>query len=254
METPDGLNIGDGRDEWTGHLEELRRRIIKVLVVLVLTTGLAFACSSLLAGFLTAPVADLEVKLYAFGPTDKFMAHLHISLLAGLAATLPYLLLQAGLFLWPGLIGGERRCALFVLIVAPLLFFFGAGAAYRFVAPPAMRFFLWFAAGDGVEPLWGLKEYLSLLSSLMLAFGLLLQLPLALLLLFGLGVVSPARVAEARAPIVLLIFFLAAVATPPDVATQLMLGVPLYLIFELTLLLGKRFYRKKKYKQSPGDG
>lgn len=246
METPEGLNTGDGRDDWTGHLEELRRRIIKVLVALVLATGLAFACSSLLAGFLTVPVSSLGVKLYAFGPTDKFMAHLHISLLAGLAATLPYLLLQAGLFLWPGLIGDERRHALLALTAAPLLFFFGAGAAYRFVAPPAMRFFLWFAAGDGVEPLWGLKEYLSLLSSLMLAFGLLLQLPLLMMALFALGVVSPAQVAAARAPIVLLIFLLAAVATPPDVATQLMLGVPLYLIFEFTLFVGKQFYRKNK--------
>lgn len=239
-----------GTGEWTEHLEELRGRIIRVLIVLLLFTLLAFTLSERLVAFLRGPVSDLGVKLYAFGPTDKFMAHLHISMLAGIVATIPYLLLQTGLFVWPGLLGSERRYATLTLTIAPLLFFFGAAAAYGFVAPPAMRFFLWFASGDGVEPLWGLKDYLSLLSGLMIAFGLLLQLPLAMLLLFALNIVSPERVAAARAPIVLLLFFLAAVATPPDVGTQLMLGIPLYLVFELTILVGRLFRRKRDKKES----
>ena len=101
-----------------------------------------------------------------------------------------------------------------------------------------MRFFLNFSAFDGVQPLWGFKEYLSLLYALMIAAGLFLQTPLLLLFAFASGIAAPQTVARYRPHIILLLFFAAALCTPPDVISQAALGIPLYLLFELTLAAG----------------
>jgi len=230
-------------DEWEEHLAELRRRIIAVLVVFFAATVTAFVFSSSIAAFLTAPLNAFQVKLYTFAPAEKFMAHLHLSAWTGAIFSAPFFCLQAGLFLWPGLRGNEYRYALSVLLVVPVLFLLGAGLCYRFMAPIVFKFFLSFGDGDGVESLWNLREYLALLFDIMIASGLLLQLPLALLALIAAGIVSAERVAHYRHHIVLLIFFLAAVFTPPDVVSQIMLAVPLYLLFEGALWLGRMFRR-----------
>lgn len=241
----DGLGGPTDQGEWETHLEELRRRIIAVLAVFLAVTLAAFALSGEIAAFLTEPLARFQVRLHTFAPAEKFTAYLHLAVWTGMVATTPFFCMQAALFIWPGLRGRERRYAAAALAAVPLLFFLGAAAAYRLLAPPVFGFFLSFSAGDGVTALWGLRQYLGLLAGLMLAAGLLLQMPLVLLLLFAAGILSPAAAARARPQIVLLIFFLAAVATPPDVVSQVMLGVPLYLLFEITLLAGRRIARKK---------
>ena len=224
---------------WEEHLAELRRRIIAVLVVFFVAAVVAFVFSSRIAAFLTTPLDAFHVKLYTFAPAERFMAYLHLSAWTGAVFTAPFFFLQAGLFLWPGLRGSEFRCALVVLFVVPVLFLLGAGLCYRFMAPFVFGFFLSFGSGDGIESLWNLREYLSLLFDLMIAAGLLLQFPLALLALIVAGVVSVERIARYRRHVILLIFFLGAVFTPPDVVSQVMLAVPLYLLFEGTLWLGR---------------
>ncbi|GHV77932.1 hypothetical protein AGMMS49942_27530 [Spirochaetia bacterium] len=107
-----------------------------------------------------------------------------------------------------------------------------------------LRFFLRFAAGDGIQQLWGFREYLTLLYALMLAAGLLLQTPLLLLFSFVLGITTPKKVARFRPHIIFLIFLAAAICTPPDIISQVALGVPLYLLFELTLFIGGFLSRK----------
>ena len=228
-------------DDWTPHLEELRRRVIAVLVVFFVATLAAFAFSSHIAAFLTAPLAAFHVALYTFAPAEKFMAYLHLSAWTGLICAAPYVCMQAALFLWPGLRREERRCASCALFVAPVLFLLGAALCYRFMAPIVFGFFLSFGEGDGVQALWGLKEYLTLLFDLMLAAGLLLQTPLLLLATFALGIVKPKTVARFRPHIIVLIFLAAALCTPPDVVSQVALGVPLYLLFELTLAVVRVF-------------
>ncbi|MDR1873746.1 MAG: twin-arginine translocase subunit TatC, partial [Synergistaceae bacterium] len=204
-------------DEWAEHLEELRRRVIAVLVVFFAASVVAFVFSSHIAAFLTAPLARFDVRLYTFAPAEKFMAYLSLSVWTGVLFATPFFCLQTALFLWPGLRGTEHRYAAGALFAVPTLFLLGAALCYRFLAPPVFGFFLSFGLEDGIGALWGLREYLGLLFDLMLASGLLLQMPLALLLLIVAGVVSPGRVARYRPHIVLAIFFLAAVLTPPDV-------------------------------------
>jgi sec-independent protein translocase protein TatC len=234
-----------GGNEWFEHLDELRRRIISVLAVFFLAACLSFVFSGRIASFLMNPVAGLGVSLYTFSPSEKFMAHLHISAVAGAAAAMPFFVLQAALFIWPGLKDRERAFARFVLLAVPTLFIAGAVSAYKFFAPAVLRFFLSFGSGDGVAALWSFREYLSLLSGLVFAAGVSLQMPLILLALFALGAADPAKVASFRPYMIVLIFLAAGMLTPPDVTSQITLGVPLYLLFELTILAG-RFIRKRK--------
>lgn len=232
--------------EWTEHLEELRRRIIAVLVVFTVAAMGAFIFSAHIAAFLTTPVADFGVKLYTFNPTEKFMAYVHLAVWTGALISAPFCILQAGVFVWPALKGRERTFTLIALIAVPVLFIVGAAAAYRFLAPVALRFFLGFGASDNIQPLWGFREYLAMLYALMLAFGLLLQTPLLLLFAFATGIITPQQTAPVRPYIIFLIFLVAAVCTPPDVISQVALGVPLYLLFELTLFAGRFFQPNRK--------
>jgi len=231
-------------DEWIEHLEELRRRIIAVLIVFFVATVTAFVFSSYIATFLVAPLDAFQVKLYTFAPAEKFMAYMRLSAWTGAVFAAPFFCLQAGLFLWPGLRGNEYRYAIVVLFVVPILFLLGAGLSYRFIAPIVFGFFLHFSAGDGVESLWNFREYLTLLFNLMIAAGLLLQLPLALFALIVTGIVSAARVAYYRPHIIFLIFLVAALVTPPDVMSQVMLAIPIYLLFEGALWLGRVLRRE----------
>jgi sec-independent protein translocase protein TatC len=131
------------------------------------------------------------------------------------------------------------------------LFIAGSGLAYWFLSPAVLRFFLRFASGDGIQPLWGFREYLGVLYALMLAAGLLLQTPLLLLCSFVFGITTPKRVARLRPHIIILIFLAAALCTPPDVISQVALGVPLYLLFEVTLFIG-RFFTAQNNVQDQG--
>ena len=232
---------------WEAHLTELRRRIIAVLAVFFTATVIAFVFSSRIAAFLTAPLDVFNVKLYTFAPAEKFMAYMRLSMWTGVVFTTPFFCLQAGFFLWPGLRGNEYRYAVAVLLVVPVLFLFGAGLCYRFIAPIVFEFFLSFGAGDGVESLWNLREYLALLFGLMIATGLLLQLPLGLLALIVSGAVSAETIAHYRPHIIFMNFVLATLLTPPDVASQIMLAVPLCILFEGALWFGRLLRRGKSH-------
>jgi sec-independent protein translocase protein TatC len=238
-ETFDPFGSPDSADEWSPHLDELRRRVLLVLAVFLAATAAAFCFSSRLAAFLTEPVEAFRVRLYTFAPAEKFMSHLHLAVWTGALFAVPFLSVQAAFFLWPGLRKKERCCAASALFAVPVLFILGAALCYRFLAPAVFGFFLSFGASDGIGTLWSLREYLALLFDLMLASGFLLQAPLLLLALLLTGVVSPEAVARRRSPIVLTIFFLSALLTPPDVVSQVLLGLPLFFLFEGALALGR---------------
>jgi len=246
-ETPNGKKNFDFAD-WVPHISELRRRIMAVLVIFLAFTVVAFVFSSRIVSFLLMPLSQHDIQLYIFAPADQFMAYLSIAFWTGLLCALPFLCLQAALFIWPGLRKNEYRYACTALIIVPVLFMLGAAVAYRFLAPVVFNFFLTFGEGDGMLPLWGLRQYLELLFRLMLAAGLLSQGPLILLVLMATGVVSYKSVARFRCHIILLIFFLAALLTPPDVISQILLGIPLYLLFEGALFLGRIFSKKRSQK------
>ena len=223
----------------TDHLEELRRRILGVLLFFLAAFVLLFFLSRHLAAFLQAPIQGLGVSLYYFKPYDKFLAYMRLSFWAAILFSAPLAILQAIFFIYPALRKEETRDFLPAAIATPLLFFAGSAFAYSAISPLALRFFLFFSAGDNILPLWGFADYLSFLFTLMVAAGSVFLLPVFLLFLIGTGLVKTRTLSRLRSWIIMAIAIAAAVLTPPDVVSQALLGIPLYLLFEGTLLVGR---------------
>ena len=241
MENPDLKNSGS----YTDHLEVLRGKIISVLVFFCLSAALLFFFAEATAGFLLAPLDGLGVSLYYFRPYEKLLTYMRLAFWGGMVLTLPLAFVQSWLFLRPALRGKEAKYLLIGGGIIPVLFASGAAFAYRIIAPLALRFFLAFGKGDNIQPLWGFGEYASFLFSLLLAAGALFQAPLLLLLLICTGIVSVQTISRSRPLIILFIGLAAALLTPPDVVSQILLGVPLYLLFELTLIAARVITRRR---------
>ena len=225
--------------EFFDHLEVLRRKIIAVLFFFCCATALLFLLSERWVRFLQAPLEGLGVSLYYFKPYEKFLTYMRLSFWGGAALSVPLAVLQAALFVAPALRKNEMKYLILAGGLIQALFLAGAAFAYRFAAPLALRFFLFFGEGDNVLPLWGFGDYASFLFSLLLASGMLFQAPLLLLLFILFGLVSVETLSRLRPWIILGIALIAALLTPPDVVSQILLGVPLYLLFELVLVLGR---------------
>ncbi len=225
--------------DFTEHLEELRRKILSVLLFFLAVFVFLFAFSEHLFAFLQAPIGGLGLSLYYFKPYEKFLTYMRISFWGAAILSLPLAILQASLFVYPALRKNEVRYFLFGVLVAPLLFAAGSAFAYRVIAPMAFRFFLSFSPQDNILPFWGFGEYASFLFALMVASGFVFLLPLLILLLIGTGLVPVRTLSHLRPWVIMAIALAAALLTPPDVVSQILLGVPLYLLFEGSLLIGK---------------
>lgn len=231
MGSPDRENS----ESWADHLEVLRGKIISVLAFFCISAVLLFSFAEVTAAFLLAPLEGLGVSLYYFRPYEKLLTYMRLAFWGGMVLTAPLALVQGWLFIRPALRRNEAKYLLIGGGIVPVLFAAGAAFAYRVIAPLALRFFLAFGEGDSILPLWGFGEYASFLFSLLLASGLVFQAPLLLLALLLSGAVSLRTITRLRPWIILFIGLAAALLTPPDVVSQILLGVPLYLLFELTL-------------------
>jgi len=227
------------------HLLELRKRLLRYLLVLLGAFALCFWQADSLFRFLAHPLQEAlgaNASFVFIAPHEAFFTYLRLSLFAAFFFTFPWLLAEAWAFVVPGLYEHERRWFTPLLFAAAVLFYAGAAFAYWGVFPFAFRFFFSFA-GDGIAALPSLKETLSLSLKMLFAFGVAFEIPLALLLLLHFGIVTRTRLEKARGYVVLLLFVLAAILTPPDVVTQLLLAFPMWLLFELTLLAHRLIHR-----------
>jgi sec-independent protein translocase protein TatC len=225
---------------FVGHLEELRLRLLRVLLFLVLAWIPAFVFTDRLLPFLLSPLGAQAENLVCLRPAEKFMTYLGLSFAAALLASLPVLACQLARFVWPALEGRQKRQALPFLAFDLLLLAGGLAFAWFLLIPFATDFFLGFGSRDGIRTLWSLGEYAGMAGGLLVASALVFQLPPVLLFAFRAGLLRVAEVARYRRHAIILIFILAAVITPPDILSQCLTAVPLWLLFELTLLLGRR--------------
>ncbi len=224
------------------HLEELRRRLFYVLAVLGGSTVVSFIFSrELMKQVLTRGPSALQ----ALAPTEAFSAHLNISLAAGILVSLPVIFYQFWRFVSPGLFQKERKAAVRAALVSVFLFFAGAAFAWFLMLEPAIGVFKSFETGNIIGN-WSLANYIGFLSRLILIFGVAFQLPVLIFMLVSLGVVTPQNLAKYRRHIIMGLLIIAAILTPPDPLTQVMLTLPLYLLFELSLLLARAGNRGKK--------
>ncbi len=232
---------------FTAHLEELRNRLIVCFVAIGVGFSVSYGFKEKLFYVLTRPLIEVMQegdKLVFTGLPEAFFAYLKVAFLTGVMLAAPVILYEFWMFVAPGLYQKEKRLLLPIVFLCSFFFMGGALFGYFVVFPFGFQFFLSFAT-DTLRPLPSMKEYLSLASKLLLAFGLVFELPLLLTLMARLGLVSVAFLKKNRKYAILLIFVTAAILTPPDVVTQIMMAIPMMALYELSILGARLFERKK---------
>ena len=220
------------------HLLELRTRLLRGVVGLVLVLLCLLPFANKLYALLAQPLLDKLPKggqLIATQVASPFFAPMKLAFFVALVVAMPWLLYQAWAFVAPGLYRREKRLALPLLSSALLLFYAGCAFAYFLVLPMVFGF-LARVTPDGVAMMTDICSYLDVVLVLFLAFGLAFELPVALVILVLLGWVTPAQLREGRGYAVVGIFVIAAIVTPPDVMSQLMLAIPMCLLYEAGIL------------------
>jgi sec-independent protein translocase protein TatC len=237
------------------HLTELRARLIKSLLALLVGTCICFFFAADIYDLLVYPFASVAEELrgakldFIFtAPMEFFFAQLKLAVFAGIYLAFPVIAWQLYAFVAPGLYKTERGAFWPYLILAPLLFGAGAALVYFVVLPMLARFTVSMeqveTAGTTIRLLPRVGDYLSLVMALMLAFGISFQLPLVLTLLAKIGVVTGRMLIKGRRYAVVLILAFAAIFTPPDVISMLMLALPVYLLYEVSIVCVKLIERK----------
>jgi sec-independent protein translocase protein TatC len=223
-----------------GHLLELRSRLLKsVLTVLVAFLGLMPFANRIYAELAAPLLAKLPAggQLVAIDVASPFFTPVKLAFFSAVVLSMPVLLYQAWAFVAPGLYQNEKRLARPLLVAAVLLFYIGAAFAY-FLVLPAVFGFLTAVTPEGVAMMTDISRYLDFVLVIFLAFGLSFEMPVAVVVLVLLGVVTPAQLREWRGYVVVGIFILAAIITPPDVISQIMLAIPMWLLYEIGILAG----------------
>jgi sec-independent protein translocase protein TatC len=225
-----------------GHLDELRRRILISLAATVIGTCIAFWKIKPIVAYLARPVGNLVF----LSPTEAFMAYFKLAFFAGLFLASPVILFQIWSFISVALTGKERRIFLSFMPFSVALFLCGAAFAFFIVVPLALKFLINFA-GPEVLPVISISEYLSFIVALIIMFGAVFELPVGIIILSKLGLVTPATLKRNRKWAILIIFIAAAVLTPtPDAFTQVLMAVPLILLYEVSIWVSRLANVKKE--------
>jgi sec-independent protein translocase protein TatC len=226
----------DDKLPFTDHLDELRHRLIISLAGVGLGFALSYGFSQQLLLLLQRP---MPTRLVFIAPTEAFFVNLKVAFYAGLILSVPLLLFQVWKFVAPGLYEQERRYSFPFLIVSTILFLLGAAFAYMVVLPIALHFLI-AQGGELWQPNITLSNYLSFCMRLILAAGLIFEFPVLVYFLAKVGVVTPEFLVQNRKYALLAAFIVSAILTPPDVFSQVLLAVPLYLLFEVSIFVAKR--------------
>ena len=238
-----------GEMPFLDHLEELRWRIIYSLVALLVSVGLGFWVSVKFdaVGILAAPIKPLipEHKLVYTHPSEGFTVILDAAMTIGFVLAAPVILFQVWSFLAPALHKHEKRVAIAVLYAGVVLFAAGAALAYFVVVPLSLPWLFSFA-GPSLVPLITAEDYFSFIFAMVLTFGISFELPIVILALATLGIVTPQMLTRFRRHAVVVIVIIGAFLTPGDMVwTTVALAVPLYLLYEVSVVAAHLIYRKK---------
>ena len=226
------------------HLVELRNRLIKAVLALIITTFFSLLFTRRFLTVLTVPMGDNLPQ--AISPTETVVIYFKVALISGLVLAMPVIVYQLISFIVPGLYPHERRYLLVIVPASSLLFASGVAFAYYVMLPAAIPFLLNFM-GDIVRQQWTIQKYMSLVTGLMFWVGVIFETPLVVAFLAYLGVVSPSTLWKNFRYAIVVIAIIAAVATPtPDPINMALLMLPLVLLYLLSIVLALFVYRRRE--------
>lgn len=235
-------------ETFVSHLLELRTRLLYAFGGLLLV----FICLVPWAGELYALLAEPMIaklpaggQMIAIDVITPFFVPLKVAMMAAFLISLPYILYQAWLFVAPGMHKHERRLMLPLITASVVLFFCGMAFAYFLVFPVVFGFFS-SAAPQGVAVMTDIDKYLSFVMGMFLAFGLTFEVPVAVVVLVKMDMINIAKLKEIRPYVIVGAFILAALVTPPDVVSQFMLAIPLWLLYEVGIIVARLMIRDSK--------
>ena len=229
----------DGSMPVSGHLRELRRRVVVCVLLLLAVFCACLAAAPRIVTLLTDMGARYAYVYVYIAPQELFLVYMNVALIGALVLCFPVLAYEAYAFCSPGLTAKERRYTLGALFAGALCFLLGVAFAYFISLPFMLRFLIQFTAEVDVSASISIDQYVSFLLTVFIIFGLVFELPVVSVLLTALGVIQPAWLVKGRRVMIVVIFFLAAVITPPDVVSQVMLALPMMALYELSILLSR---------------
>ncbi len=226
------------------HLEELRKRLlISIVSFFVVSVACYFFSTSIIDALVEPLKQSQNAKLIFQSPHEAFFIHLKVAGFVGFLITFPIIIFQFWLFVSPGLYANEKKIIFPLIFVSILLFAVGAGVAFYLVIPFCLQFLLGFQT-ESLQPYIAIDPYFSFLFTLTLAFGVLFDFPVIILGLVGLKILNSRLLQVWRKWIIVAIFVVSAILTPPDPVSQILLGIPLLVLFEITVFFSKIIERK----------
>lgn len=246
--------MSEVQETFISHLVELRDRLLRAMVAVLVV----FVCLMPWAGdvydLLALPMMRTlpeGTHMIATGVVTPFFVPVKVTMMAAFVLALPVVLYQAWAFVAPGLYAHERRLGLPLVLGSTVLFMLGMAFCYFFVFGTVFKFIAEFAP-KSITPAPDIEQYLSFVMTMFLAFGLTFEVPVAVILLAKTGVVSIAKLVEARPYVIVGAFVVAAIITPPDVVSQLMLAVPMCLLYELGILIARMVAKERRGEEEAG--
>lgn len=252
---PEALESND-EQPFVSHLIELRNRLIRSLLVVGVTfVGLSFKANeiyALLAGPLTRHMPP-GGQMIAIGVASPFLAPLKLAFFLALFLAAPFVLYQVWAFVAPGLYRHEKKLALPLLVASIILFYSGMAFAYFVVFPLIFQFMI-MTAPVGVAVMTDINQYMDFVMTLFVAFGVAFEVPIATILLIVSGVVSREAIAGWRPYAIVLAFVIGAILTPPDVVSQTLMAIPIWILFELGLLVSRLYTPRPQRSEARSQG
>ena len=245
------------KNPFTEHLGELRDRLVRAFIAVGVGFVAAYFFKEQLFDILTAPLITAMAKsgnatLIFTGLPEAFFTYLKVALLAGIILATPVLFYEFWMFVSPGLYRKEKKYILPIIILSLIFFISGASFGYFIVFPYGFQFFLGFTT-ETIQAMPSMKEYLSFASKMLLAFGFVFELPLVLTFLSRMGLVTPVFLKQNRKYALLLFFVGAAIITPPDVVTQIMMAMPLIVLYEIGIIGAGIFGRESLIQEEDAE-
>ena len=234
------------------HLEEFRKRLVACIRGFFAAVLLCLGQAAWLTERLMEKAQGFQFVYIA--PTELVLSYVRLALTGGVSLACPVMLYQIWGFIRPGLTRRERQSCFVILTFGMLLFLIGAAFAFEIVLPITLLFFAGMNAGQTISPMVSIESYISFVSTTLVTFGIVFELPVVVIMLTRIGLLNPAMLRKNRKYVILAVFVLAAFITPPDVTSQILVAFPMLFLFEISLLLSRILFRKRLKREMQVNG